>query len=208
MAIKVSIVEDDSGIRESLCVLINGSTGYKCVSKFPNPVDAFDGISRDIPDVILMDINMPKMSGIECVKKIKRKFPAIQIIMLTVYEDTEKVFEALRAGATGYLLKRTQPAVLIDSIGMVHSGGSPMSPQIARKIVQSFHQEDKYSDAEFNLTQREEQILAGLARGFKYSEIADSLFISIDTVRSHIRKIYEKLHVRSRTEAVLKYLKK
>lgn len=208
MAIKVSIVEDDSGIRESLCVLINGSAGYKCVSKFPNPVEALKGIPREIPDVILMDISMPKMSGIECVKNIKKKFPDVQIIMLTVYEDTEKVFEALRAGATGYLLKRTQPAVLIDSIGLVHSGGSPMSPQIARKIVQSFYREDEYADAEFNLTRREEQILSGLVRGFKYAEIAESLFISIDTVRSHIRNIYEKLHVRSRTEAVLKYLKK
>lgn len=208
MSIKVSIVEDDSGIRESLCVLINGSEGFECVSKYSNPVEAIRHIAEEKPDVILMDINMPRMSGIECVKKIKHKLPEIQIIMLTVYDDTDKIFEALRAGAFGYLLKRTPPASLIDSIKQVHTGGSPMSPQIARKIVQSFYESGEAADEEFNLTEREKEILSYLAKGYRYQEIADKLFISIDTVRSHIRKIYRKLQVRSRTEAVMKYLKK
>lgn len=208
MSIKITIVEDDAGIRESLCVLINGSDGFECISKFPNPVEALEHIPENKPDVILMDINMPRMSGIECVKKIRKEFPDIQVIMLTVYEDTEKVFEALRAGASGYLLKRTPPATLIESIKQVHTGGSPMSPQIARKIVQSFYESGKGADEEFDLTEREKEILSYLAKGYRYQEIADKLFISIDTVRSHIRKIYQKLQVRSRTEAVIKYLKK
>jgi DNA-binding NarL/FixJ family response regulator len=155
-----------------------------------------------------MDIQLPRMSGIECVEKLKVQNPDIQVMMLTVYEDDEKVFKSILAGASGYILKRTPPAELLEAIRELHEGGSPMSDQIARKVVQAFQQMGKSSKETENLSSREMEILSYLARGYNDKEIADKLFLSIKTVRTHLRNIYKKLHVRSRTEAVLKYLRK
>lgn len=207
MPIKVSIVEDDSGIRESLEILINGSEGFNCLNTYKNAESALKQIPVEIPDVILMDINLPGASGIECVKKLKEKLPEINIIMLTMYEDSDHIFNALSAGAMGYLLKRTPPMKLLEAIREVQHGGSPMSSQIARMVVNSFKKMGVSSEEMKNLTNREEEILSFLAKGFKYKEIGEKLFIGTETVRSHLRNIYEKLQVRSRTEAVVKYLK-
>ncbi len=204
--IKVTIVEDTDEIREGLAVLINGSDGFSCVGTYPSGEAALKGIPSSMPDVVLMDIGLPGMSGIECVHRIKSGYPKIQCMMLTVYEDDERIFDSLIAGASGYILKKTPPAKLLEAILDVHKGGSPMSSQIARKVVQTFQKDGISIQDTENLTRREEEILSYLAKGFRYKEIADTLFISIETVRTHIRNIYEKLHVRSRTEAVLKYL--
>jgi DNA-binding NarL/FixJ family response regulator len=208
MSIKVSIVEDDSGIRESLEILINGSDGYSCINTYKNAESALKHIPVQVPDVVLMDINLPGASGIECVKKLKEILPDLNIIMLTMFEDSDHIFNALSAGAKGYLLKRTPPMKLIESIKDVQQGGSPMSGQIARMVVDSFRKMGVSSEDMKNLTKREEEILALLAKGFKYKEIGEKLFIGTETVRSHLRNIYEKLQVRSRTEAVVKYLNK
>jgi DNA-binding NarL/FixJ family response regulator len=156
----------------------------------------------------LMDINLPGMSGIDCVEKLKAIDPSLPIVMLTVFEDTDKIFKALVAGACGYLVKRTPPEEILAAIKEVHRGGAPMSTQIARKVVQSFHKMGLSPKDTENLTDRETQILEGLAKGYLCKEIADNLGISLETVRTHMKKIYEKLHVRSRTQAVLKYLGK
>jgi len=206
MSITVSIVEDDNEIRESLEILINGSEGLKCLNTFKNAESALFNIPREKPNVVLMDINLPGMSGIECVRKLKEEIPDLNILMLTVYEDSKRIFESLTAGASGYLLKRTPPSEILGAIKEVNSGGSPMSGQIARMVVNSFHRMGMSHDEKENLTKRETEILTLLSKGYKYKEIADNLFISVETVRSHLRHIYEKLHVRSRTEATVKYL--
>lgn len=208
MRINVSIVEDKKDIREGLTYLINSSEGYKCVGSFANGEEALEGIPRLDVHVVLMDINLPKMDGIACVRALKARFPSLQIIMLTVYEDAERIFQALASGASGYLLKRTPPAKLMESIAEVHRGGSPMSSEIARKVVQSFQKPNSNVNETDKLTAREKEILTHLAKGFTYKEIGDEMFISDETVRSHLRRIYEKLHVHSRTEAVVKFLKK
>jgi DNA-binding NarL/FixJ family response regulator len=205
--VSLAIVEDDNTVREGLRMLLSGSSGYLCVATFSNGEDAIKEIPRLKPDVVLMDINLPGINGIECIKKLKRQNENILFIMLTVFEDTEAIFNSLKAGASGYLLKNTPPSKLIESIKEVNNGGSPMSGEIARKVVDSFSLNlktgsNRYSD----LTYREEEVLSLLAKGFLYKEIADQMNISIDTVRSHIRKIYDKLHVKTRTEAVLVYL--
>lgn len=207
MEIKVAIVEDNDGIRDSLSILISGSPGFQCIAVFKNSEDAIEKIPALNVDVILMDINLPNMSGIECTKILKEKNPNLQIIMQTVYEDSEMIFESLKAGASGYLLKRTPPAKLLEAIEEVYKGGSPMSSQIARMVVESFQAKIKGDNNLPLLTDREEEIILHLSKGYRYKEIADKLFISLDTVRSHIRNIYEKLQVRSRTEAVLKHYK-
>jgi DNA-binding NarL/FixJ family response regulator len=207
-SIKTAIVEDSDEIRESLSILINGSEGLECRYTYKTSEQAL----KDLPDkdinVVLMDINLPGMNGIECTQKLKIKMPNTQIIMLTVYEDPDNIFESLKAGASGYLLKRTAPLKILEAIEEVSKGGSPMSNQIARRVVQSFQSSEANVNSEIKLSKREMEILGGLSKGYRYKEIAESLFISIDTVRSHVRNIYEKLHVRSRTEAVLKYFKK
>ncbi len=208
MPIKVSIVEDDDGIRESLAVIVAGSEGFRCVSKHRSAEDALRELPAAKPDVVLMDINLPKMSGISCVRKLKELLPSAQTLMLTVYEDNDSIFDSLAAGASGYLLKRTPPAKLLEAIDEVHKGGSPMTTSIARRVVQSFHKMGRSEREEENLTPREEEILSYLSKGYRYKEIADQLFISVETVRSHLHRVYEKLHVRSRTEAVVKFLKK
>lgn len=207
-SIRVSIVEDDTRIRESLIILIDGADGFRVVSAYDNAEEALDDLVVKCPDAILMDINLPGMNGIDCVRKAKALLPTTQIIMLTVFEDSAKIFAALEAGASGYLLKRTSPDRLLNAIREVHNGGSPMSSQIARKVVQSFHKTLKPESAGPKLTEREGEIMDLLVEGFLYKEIADKLFISVETVHSHIRHIYEKLQVRSRTQAVVKFLKR
>ena len=208
MSIAVSIVEDDPGVRSSLVKLINSSPGYKCVSQHSSAENALDEIPKLKPDVALMDINLPGINGVECVRKLKPLLPRTQVIMLTVYQNTDNIFKALAAGATGYLLKQTPPSELLAAIRDVNAGGSPMNSHIARKIVQSF-QESPAAAATDNseaLSPREAEVLDLLSKGFLYKEIADQMKISYATVHTHIRHVYEKLHVRSRTEAVAKHL--
>lgn len=204
--ISVSIVDDESALRESIATFINGSPGFRCTSSFGNAGAALHALPSNPPDVVLMDINMAGMNGIECVRKLKSVCPAVQIVMFTVYEDTDKIFKALAAGATGYLLKRLPPAKLLQAIQEVHEGGSPMSSSIARQVVASFQMAPANSKQHPQLSPREEEVLNLLAKGLTYKQIADELQISLDTVRTYLRRVYEKLHVQSRTEAVAKYL--
>jgi DNA-binding NarL/FixJ family response regulator len=208
MPINVSIVEDDRRIRESMAVLVNGSEGVSCVSTHASGEEALTRVPEIRPDVLLMDINLPGMSGIECVRKLKAQMPRMQILMLTMYEDDEKVFQSLVAGASGYLVKRTSPTDLLKAIEEVHGGASPMSGKIARTVVEHFRKLQDDSPQEDFLSKREEEILNLLVKGYRYKEIADALCISFETVRSHLKNIYVKLHVHSRTEAVVKYRKK
>ena len=207
MSIAVSIVEDNSQVRSSLAKLIDSSPGYRCVSKHGSAEEALKEIPALRPQVVLMDINLPGINGVECARQLKPQLPGTQIIMLTVYQNTEHIFNALAAGATGYMLKQTPPAELLAAIKDVNAGGSPMSSHIARKIVQSFQPLPSAHDAEAaSLSPREAEVLALLAKGFLYKEIAEQMKVSYATVHTHIRHIYEKLHVRSRTEAVAKHL--
>lgn len=206
--IKVAVVEDSEKIRESLIALLSGSAGFRCVGHYGSAEEAIKSLRLSQPDVVLMDINLPDMTGIECVKKLKGQLPSVKFIMHTVYEDEELLFKALRAGAHGYLVKRTPPAKLLESIAEVHDGSSPMSGHIARMVVQYFHQGSDREEATESLTDREREILEHLAKGYQNKEIAGLLGIGFDTVRSHLKNIYEKLHVSSRTEAVIKYLGK
>jgi len=206
MKISVSIVEDDPPVRASLARLIDSSPGCRCVSRHGSAEKALQEIPGIKPDVVLMDINLPGINGVECVRRLKPLLPATQIIMLTVYQNTENIFDALTAGATGYLLKQTLPDELLAAIQEVHAGGSPMSSHIARKIVLSFQQAPPSSPVSQSLTPREVEVLDLLAKGFLYKEIAEKTKTSYATVHTHIRHIYEKLHVRSRTEAVARHL--
>jgi DNA-binding NarL/FixJ family response regulator len=208
MPIKVSIVEDNDQIREGLSVLINGSTGFQCVATYPTAENALKYLPAHKPDVVLMDIQLPGMSGIACVRELKKVLPDLQIMMLTIYEDDDNVFKSLVAGASGYILKKTPPSELMDAVSDLHHGGSPMSDRIARKVVQAFQRMVKSSKETENLTQRESEILSYVAKGYQDKEIAEKLFLSSETVRTHLRNIYKKLHVRSRTEATLRYLDK
>lgn len=205
--ISVSIVEDDEDFNESIARLIENTPGMQLLDRFVDGSEANVGLLTQKTDVVLLDINMPNTSGIECLKFLKPKMPDSQFIILTSYNDDESVFEALQSGASGYLLKRCSPSDILDAIIDVHSGGSPMSSYIARRVVQSFSKPAKASKMEnVNLTPREDQILKLLSKGYLYKEIAAELTISIDTVRTHLRRIYGKLQVHSRTEAVVKYL--
>ena len=206
MRISVSIVEDDAQVRASLARLIDSSSGCHCVSRHGSAENALQEIPSIKPDVALMDIILPGINGVECVRLLKPQLPATQIIMLTVYQNTEHIFDALAAGATGYLLKQTPPDELLAAILEVHAGGSPMSSHIARKIVQSFQRVVTPSPEAQALTPREAQVLDLLAKGFLYKEIAETTKTTYATVHTHIRHIYEKLHVRSRTEAVARHL--
>jgi len=206
--ITISIVDDEKDLRKSIMTFVNGSAGFKCVSAYGSAEAALDGLPADKPEVVLMDINLGGMSGIECVEKLKEANPDIQVLMLTVYEDTDKIFQALAAGASGYLLKRSSPTKLLQAIREVHGGGSPMSSSIARKVVASFRKSksEESGKKQTHLSPREEAVLDCLAKGLTYKQIADQLDISIDTIRTYLRRIYEKFHVQSRTEAVAKYL--
>lgn len=208
MSIRVIIVEDDYKIRKSLAVLLDGSHGFNCIGDYESAEDALRELPMKKPEVVLMDIHLGGMSGIEAVRKIKEILPQIHIIMLTVFDNPSKIFKALQAGAVGYLIKTTPTNEILSAIEDVMKGGSPMSPQIARKVVQSFHKEKEYQDDLLKLTPREEEVLTLLAGGLLYKEIASELFISKETVHNHLRNVYKKLQVRSRTEAVVKYLKR
>jgi DNA-binding NarL/FixJ family response regulator len=206
--IRIAIVEDDKTVREGLQMLLNGSPGFACVAAYGNGEDAVAQLPEIEPDVVLMDINLPSMNGIECILALKEQELPAQFIMLTVFEDAEAIFQSLSAGANGYLLKQTPPVKLLEAIQDVYRGGSPMSGEIARKVVQSFQHPASSANTPNGLTKREEEILSYLVKGYFYKEIAGLMFISVETVRTHIRNIYEKLQVRTRTEAILKYLKK
>lgn len=204
--IRVALVEDDASVRNALEIVLNGAPGFECAGAFGSGEEALSALEAALSQVVLMDIRLPRMSGVECVRKLKEVHPEIQVLMLTVFEDDELVFDSLAAGATGYLLKRTPPGEILDAIAEVHRGGSPMSSYIARKVVQSFQRPRSGAAHRLPLSEREEEILQQLAKGYRYKEIAESLSISMDTVRTHLRRIYEKLHVHSRTEAVVKFL--
>jgi DNA-binding NarL/FixJ family response regulator len=206
MAISVSIVEDNDKLRGTLARVLNRADGFRCMSQYPSGEDALKDLPNAKPDVVLMDINLPGINGVECVRQLKKNLPQMQVMMLTVYEDTENIFDALTAGASGYLLKRTSGAELLEAIREVYRGGSPMTAHIARKVVQSFQRNAPAQPAE-NLSEREQQVLDLLSRGLMYKEIADKLEISYETVHTYIRRIYEKLRVRTRTEAVAKFLR-
>jgi DNA-binding NarL/FixJ family response regulator len=207
MQIKVAIVDDDEGIRSSLATLIRRAPSLRLAGEYPDAETAVKEISRRPPDVVLMDINLPGMNGVECVSQLKAALPSTQFLMLTVYEDSESLFKSLKAGASGYLLKRTASARLLEAIRDVHAGGSPMTPQLARRVVQFFSRPPEGNSRDVRLTAGEKEFLDQLAKGYAYKEIASRMKISIDTVRSYVRAVYEKLHVHSRTEAVVKYLR-
>ena len=206
--ITVSIVDDEPDLREHIAGYLAAAGNIRCKSAYPNAREALEHLPADKPDVILMDINLGEMDGIECVRRLTAQMPDARVLMLTVFEDTDRIFSALAAGASGYLLKRASPKKLIEAIEEVCEGGSPMSAPIARKVVQSFKATPARGDESADLSEREHAVLIGLAEGLAYKQIADQLNISIHTVRNYIRRIYEKLHVRSRTEAVAKFLRK
>ena len=209
MPITVSIVEDNDQLRGTLARVIGRADGFVCVGQHATAEAALENLPKEKPNVVLMDINLPGMSGVECVRKLKQLLPETQVMMLTAYEDTENIFNSLTAGATGYMLKRTPRAELLDAIREVQRGGSPMTTHIARKVVQSFLKPVPTAQpAEEELSPREKEVLDLLSQGFMYKEISDKLGISFETVRTYIRRIYEKLHVRTRTEAVAKALRR
>jgi DNA-binding NarL/FixJ family response regulator len=207
--IRIVIVEDNKTIREGLTVLINATDGLKCVARYRDCESMLENLKADNADLMLMDIGLPGISGIEGIKKVKEIIPEMVILVLSVYEDDENIFEAICAGACGYLIKKTPPARLIEAIEEAYQGGSPMSSHIARRVVSFFQKNVRISDdSEVNLSDREKQILTNLSKGNSYKMIADSICISIDTVRYHIRNIYKKMHVHSQSEAVAKALRK
>jgi len=208
MPISVSIVEDNDKLRGTLARVLNRADGFRCVSQHANVEDALKDLPQARPDVVLMDINLPGMNGVECVRQLKQLIPQTQVLMLTVYEDTENIFNALAAGAGGYLLKRTPSKELLEAIQEMHRGGSPMTMHIARKVVQSFQQTAATTQSTENLSPREQEVLDFLSHGFLYKEIADKMGVSYETVHTYVRRIYEKLQVRTRTEAVAKFLRK
>ncbi|HEY4414153.1 MAG TPA: response regulator transcription factor [Verrucomicrobiae bacterium] len=211
MPINISIVEDNDKLRGTLAKVIARTEGFKFTSDHASAEDALANLPKVKPDVVLMDINLPGMNGVECVRQLKTLLPATQVMMLTVYEDTDNIFNALAAGANGYMLKRTPAKELIEAIHEVKRGGSPMTTHIARKVVQSFQKtagQQQAANELSELSEREQQVLDLLAQGLIYKEIAEKLQISYETVHTYIRRIYEKLQVRTRTEAVAKFLQR
>jgi DNA-binding NarL/FixJ family response regulator len=204
-AIRVSIVEDDEWIRDNLAAVLDATPGLRCLSRFGTAEEALVGLPAAPPDVVLMDIGLPKMNGIECVRQLKAVAPSIQVLMLTVYGDSDRVFSALLAGADGYLLKRASREELLEAIRHVHRGESPMDGHIARQVVQFFNRRGAAPSEVDQLSRREAEVLEQLARGAAYKQIADTLGISIETLRGYIKAVYRKLHVHSRGEAVAKY---
>jgi DNA-binding NarL/FixJ family response regulator len=203
--ISVSIVEDMADVRQKVKHLIEDSEEFICLSTYSNAESALEELPKLKPDIVLMDINLPGMSGTECIKKVKEKSPKIQFMMFTIYEDSEQVYEALAAGASGYLLKKTPPEKILEALKELYEGGAPMSTHIARKVVSFFQKENKAAGEMTQLSNREKEVLALLSKGFLYKEISDQLFISTGTVRQHIHHIYEKLHVQNRMEAINKF---
>jgi DNA-binding NarL/FixJ family response regulator len=205
--IRVAIVEDDQTTRDGLATIINGTPGYRCVGAFRSVEDGLRFIDRELPHVLLLDIHLPGMPGSEGVKLFKERFPSLQVLMLTVYEDEDVIFESICNGACGYLLKKTPPAKLLDAIREIHDGGSPMSPEIARKVVRLFQKTGPPEKLDHDLTPQEVRLLGLLAKGYSYQMVGDHLGISINTVRTYIISIYDKLHVHSKSEAVSKALR-
>src|ERR1017187_3331741 len=201
--ITISIIEDQHDMRESLAACLGNAPGLRCVGTHATAEDGLQNIPKENPDVVLMDINLPGMSGIQCVSRLKKRMPKIQVLMLTTYDEGDLIFDSLRAGANGYLLKNMPQEELVQAVQQVHAGGAPMSLQVARKVINHFHKANPSSELE-QLTARELEILRLLAKGHLYKEIADQLAISMSTVRSHVTAIYEKLHVHTRTEAAMK----
>lgn len=201
----VVVVEDDRTLRQQIVDILGSASDIRCIGAFASAEEALKAIPAKTPDVVLMDIKLPGMSGIDCVAKLKRMLPSLQIIMVTIFEDSERIFRALKAGASGYLVKSRPPEQLLEAIRDVHSGGSPMSSHIARKVVQHFHLLDPSPKEAENLSPREEQVLDLLASGFIYKEIGDKLNISVETVRTYVKNICNKMHVRNRLEAVARH---
>jgi DNA-binding NarL/FixJ family response regulator len=204
MSIAISIVEDQRDMRESLVEWLGNAPGLRCVGAHATAEDALRDIPKENPDVVLMDINLTGMNGIQCVSRLKERLPKTQVLMLTTYAEGDMIFDSLRAGANGYLLKNMPRAELVSAVEQVHAGGAPMSLQIARKVINHFHRPKKSASELDHLTGRELDILKLLAKGYMYKEIAEHLGISMSTVRTHVSAVYEKLHVQSRTEAAMK----
>ena len=208
MQIKVAIFEDNKGLRQGLFQLINGSDGFQCVGAFEDCLNLLQDIEQSKPDVVLMDIQMPGINGIEAVRILREKHPHLKILMQTIFEDSEKIFQSILAGASGYILKNTSPARILDFIKETFDGGGPMSPSVATKVLKMVaSQSPSDGIVTFDLSEREREILSCLVKGMSYKLIADACSISIDTVRGHIRNIYEKLHVHSKSEAVAKAIR-
>jgi DNA-binding NarL/FixJ family response regulator len=206
MSISVAIVDDKPEIRRNLSRYIGEARGFRCSSVCSSGEEALRVIPKNPPDVVLMDIEMPGMNGIACTAWLKQALPSVPVMMLTVYEDDDAIFNALKAGATGYLLKRSAPAKLLEAITELQRGGAPMTSEIARRVIESFCKPKPAGHPDDQLTARETEILELLAKGYVPKEVADKLSISYDTIRYHLKHIYDKLHVHSRTEAVIKYL--
>ncbi len=202
MSIRVAIVEDNSVVRENLSVLINAAPGFSCVTSCSSAEEAWQRLPALAPDVVLMDIHLPGRSGIACVSRLRTLLPQTHVIMLTIEEDSEQVFESLKAGATGYLVKHVAPQEILDAVAEVHGGGAPMSSHIARKVVTAFREPAASGIEDLPLSPREEEVLRLLAKGHRSKEIAEELGLGVGTVNTYVRHIYEKLHVRSRAQAV------
>ena len=206
--IRVVIFEDNPNLRVGLYQLVNGSPGFMCAGAFEDCSRLVKNIKDTNPDIVLIDIQMPGINGIEGVRILRDKFPELKILMQTVFEEDEKIFQSILAGASGYILKNTPPARILDALKEIHEGGAPMSPSIATKVLKMVSNPSKTSPSQsFNLSDREKEILTCLVKGMRYKRIAEVCFISVDTVRGHIRSIYEKLHVHSKSEAVAKAIK-
>lgn len=206
MPISVSIIEDNAGTRNNLWELLCTASQVRCLSSYRTGEDALKGIPGEKPDVALVDINLPGMSGIDCVARLKQLLPKLQVLMLTRFEEPDLIFKALRAGASGYLLKKSLPDEIFDAIEQVHAGGAPMSMQIARKVVDHFHEIRQPRSEVEKLSKRELEVLSLLAKGYLYKEIGAKLDLSLSSVRTYLQRVYEKLHVQSRTEATAKFL--
>ena len=207
MSIKIALVEDNKEVREGLKQLIRGTRGFQCIGAFGKCSMLLETLLADPPDVILMDIGLPDVSGIECVKILKNQKPDVNILILTVYDDDRKIFDSICNGASGYLLKKTPPSKILDAIREINAGGAPMSGKIARRVLNMFQQVNRPVQQEIELSQREKDILHGLVEGLSYKMIGEKYFISIDTVRTHIKHIYDKLHVHSKSQAVVKAIR-
>jgi DNA-binding NarL/FixJ family response regulator len=207
MTIRVAIVEDDSRWRANLEMLLRETEGLECVGSYPSGEEAVADLPRRRPQVVFMDINLPKMSGVECTRQLRELLPEVQIVMLTVYDDSDRIFQALQMGANGYLLKRASADEILQAIQDVHRGGAPMSAYIARKVVQSFRQPASSARPDEVLSKRETEVLGYVSRGYSDKEVAEALGLTPATVRSYLKTIYSKLHVHSRTQAIAKAAK-
>jgi DNA-binding NarL/FixJ family response regulator len=208
MSIRVTLFEDNKSLRQSLYQMINGSEGFVCAGAFENCLELFKNIEETQPDVVLMDIEMPGINGIEAVKMLREKYPQLKILMQTISEDSDRIFQSIVAGASGYILKTNYPARFLDFIKETYAGGAPMSPSVATKVLQLLvERSPSTKEISLHLSEKEKEILSCLVNGMSYKLIGDACFISIDTVRGHIRHIYDKLHVQSKREAITKSIK-